>query len=115
MKMPFPLNVKLCVYMNPGCYTGEFRSHSCPQLNTMEYFASITYSSSTMFRRPATTIKLTPEDVLEYDDSVAVQKTQLLGGHIDLNQELETSQANLPIKEPSVQGRNERMGVTIGH
>lgn len=86
-----------------------------PFLSSTDYFASFTISSSTMFRRPATTIKLTPEDVLEYDDSVAVPKTQLLGGHIDLNQELETSQANLPIKEPSVQGRNERMGVTIGH
>ncbi|KAK6458158.1 anaphase-promoting complex, subunit CDC26 [Scheffersomyces xylosifermentans] len=29
-----------------------------------------------MLRRPATTIKLTPEDVLEYDDTLAHQQAQ---------------------------------------
>ncbi|KAF3990186.1 hypothetical protein FT663_02197 [Candidozyma haemuli var. vulneris] len=67
-----------------------------------------------MLRRPATTIKLTPEDVLEYDDSVAVQKAQN-ETQIDSNQELDKSHTNITFKEPSLAGRNERLGVNTGH
>lgn len=62
-----------------------------------------------MLRRPATTIKLTPEDVLEYDDSVAEQKSQN-ETQIDLHQEDKTV-PTITFKEPSLAGRNERLGV----
>lgn len=64
-----------------------------------------------MLRRPATTIKLTPEDILHYDDSV--QLRQKSGLQIDNNQEQEKSQDGILFKEP-LQSRNDRMGVSRG-
>lgn len=67
-----------------------------------------------MLRRPATTIKLTPEDVLDFDDSVALQKSRN-ETQIEQRQEQDKSHPHITFKEPSVLGRNERLGLNTGH
>lgn len=79
-----------------------------------------------MLRRPATTIKLTPEDILEYDESVAKQQEQPVGQQQILNSELQESDAdtsNISFKDSSylynqnpppiqvTRSRDERIGV----
>lgn len=57
-----------------------------------------------MLRRPATTIKLTPEDILEYDELVAKQQEQPVGQQQILNSELQESDAdtsNISFKDSS--------------
>lgn len=63
-----------------------------------------------MLRRPATTIKLTPEDILEYDDSVLLQQSASIS-LVDHNQEQDKSLTGIIFKEP-LQNKNERIGVT---
>lgn len=64
-----------------------------------------------MLRRAATTIKLTPEDILEYDKSVSIQEKG------DQTSYLKDEQLQEHINEPEVsmkykqQTRNDRMGV----
>lgn len=64
-----------------------------------------------MLRRAATTIKLTPEDILEYDKSVSIQEKE------DQTSYLKDEQLQEHIHEPEVslkykqQSRNDRMGV----
>ena len=61
-----------------------------------------------MLRRPATTIKLTPEDILEYDDSIAM-KQQSSFSHVDQTQEQDKLHPII-FKEPLLT-RNERIGI----
>lgn len=63
-----------------------------------------------MLRRPATTIKLTPEDILEYDDSVLLRESAV-PSLVDHNQEQDKSATGITFKEP-LQSKNERVGVT---
>lgn len=60
-----------------------------------------------MLRRPATTISLTPEDVLEYDDSVSQRQSN---APVDRDQE----KMHLPIFKEPMQLRNERIGLSKG-
>lgn len=80
-----------------------------------------------MLRRPATTIKLTPEDILEYDELVAKQQEQPVGQLQILNndqfQESDADSSNISFKDSSylynqnpppiqvTRTRDERMGV----
>jgi len=67
--------------------------------------------STLMLRRPITTIKLTPEDVLEYDDSLSSTQT-------NSKTEAESESSNVRDHQASSNGptklkksRNERLGV----
>ncbi|OVF07072.1 hypothetical protein EJF18_10599 [Clavispora lusitaniae] len=60
-----------------------------------------------MLKRPATTIRLTPEDIMEYDESVSMHKSTF--DNPDRTQE-EKSQGGISFKEPA-QARNDRIGI----
>ncbi|KAG2733217.1 hypothetical protein G9P44_004207 [Scheffersomyces stipitis] len=73
-----------------------------------------------MLRRPATTIKLTPEDILEYDDSLAQQQQPQVQqntsfSHEQLLQEQINNSTNeiVPPYKPTEQQptRDDRIGV----
>lgn len=74
-----------------------------------------------MLRRPATTIKLTPEDILEYDDQMkeeAAKKEKqdhenagnILQEHVD-KQGLELRYDALSMAPEKVKNKDERIGV----
>ncbi|KAK6466064.1 hypothetical protein DFJ63DRAFT_333443 [Scheffersomyces coipomensis] len=84
-----------------------------------------------MLRRPATTIRLTPEDILEYDDTLAQQQhekqqqeqlqlqQQQQQQHHDQQQQLQQQEQinssgidlNQSFKPPASDARNSRIGV----
>lgn len=62
-----------------------------------------------MLRRPATTIKLTPEDILEYDDSVQLAAVKDDFPHVQQEQLDVRVQPSVLKPEPT---RDERIGVS---
>ncbi|KAL7662459.1 hypothetical protein ABC855_g4706 [[Candida] zeylanoides] len=60
-----------------------------------------------MLRRTATTIKLTPEDILEYDDSLA-RNPQKYASYDETNND---EQDNSALRYKDDQSRDERIGV----